>query len=126
MRSSLQSAANRPRRYQTRVRGASASHLRRPAPPVLMPHGMLTFAVPRESAPGETRVALIPDSIAKLVAAGHAVVVQSGAGESASHPDDAYLAAGARVAANFAATTAGAQLVVKVRAPSPEEIQALE
>ena len=86
---------------------------------------MLTIAVPRESAPGETRVALIPESVGRLTAAGHTVSVETSAGIAASHTDDAYLAMGATIATDFAATCAGAGVVLKVRAPSAAEIDAL-
>jgi len=86
---------------------------------------MLTIAVPRESAPGETRVALIPESVGRLAAAGHTVNVETGAGAAASHLDDAYVAAGARIAPDFAAACAGANVVLKVRAPSGAELDAI-
>ena len=51
--------------------------------------------VPRETAPGERRVALVPETVGKLAAAGFEVVVEPGAGDAASFPDDAYTEAGA-------------------------------
>ena len=58
---------------------------------------MLSIGVPRESAPGEQRVALIPETVAKLSQSGFEVRVEQGAGEAASHADAAYREAGARV-----------------------------
>ena len=55
------------------------------------------IGVPRETARGERRVALVPEIVGRLVAAGFGVVVESGAGMGAFHDDDAYRAAGARV-----------------------------
>src|SRR6266576_2369995 len=49
----------------------------------------------RETAPGERRVALVPETVGKLAGAGFDVVVEPGAGEAASFPDDAYAEAGA-------------------------------
>lgn len=57
----------------------------------------LTIAVPKETAPGETRVAATPDTVKKLVAMGCAVRIESGAGLSASYPDSAYEQAGANI-----------------------------
>jgi NAD(P) transhydrogenase subunit alpha len=83
------------------------------------------IAIPRETAPREQRVALIPETIAKLVKAGFQAAVETGAGLRAGHTDDAYRAAGATIANDFAGCVAGAQAVFKVREPSPEEIAAI-
>ncbi|MEJ8826912.1 NAD(P)(+) transhydrogenase (Re/Si-specific) subunit alpha, partial [Variovorax humicola] len=53
----------------------------------------MQFGIPRETAPGETRVAVTPETAKKLVAQGHTVRIQSGAGIAASVPDAAYQAA---------------------------------
>lgn len=79
----------------------------------------MRIGIPAESRPGETRVAATPETIKKYVAAKHSVVVQAGAGITASIPDDAYLAAGAQI--GTAAEAFGAELILKVRAPSAEE-----
>ena len=78
------------------------------------------IGVPAESAAGETRVAATPETVKKLVAQGHSVCVQSGAGVAASAPDAAYQAVGAEVV--DAASALGAELVLKVRAPSAPEL----
>ncbi len=78
------------------------------------------IGVPAESAAGETRVAATPETVKKLVAQGHSVRVQSGAGVAASAPDAAYQAVGAEVVA--AASALGAELVLKVRTPSAPEL----
>jgi len=65
-------------------------------------------------------VAATPETVKKLVAARHEVVVQAGAGIASSVPDDAYAAAGARIGS--AAEAFGADMVLKVRAPNPEEL----
>ncbi|HEX9268709.1 MAG TPA: Re/Si-specific NAD(P)(+) transhydrogenase subunit alpha [Candidatus Limnocylindria bacterium] len=81
----------------------------------------MKIGVPRETTAGERRVALVPEAVAKLVKAGSEVMVESGAGAGASHDDDAYRAAGATVATDRAAAL-GADVVLKVQKPTPEEI----
>jgi H+-translocating NAD(P) transhydrogenase subunit alpha len=83
------------------------------------------IGVPKEVFPGEKRVATAPEVVPKLVKLGFGVIVQSGAGEAASISDEAYAAAGARVVADAAAVWSGADIIFKVRAPSPEEVQAM-
>src|SRR5690349_24991806 len=68
------------------------------------------IAVPAETSPGELRVAITPDSAARLVKAGHVVRVQSGAGQRAGFPDASY---------------EGAELVCRVQPPSADEIVAI-
>ena len=75
----------------------------------------MKVGVPREVVPGERRVALVPDGVAKLVGRGLEVVVEAGAGVEAGFPDAAYVEAGARVA--DAAAAWGADVVVKVAPP---------
>jgi NAD(P) transhydrogenase subunit alpha len=79
----------------------------------------LRIAVPRESLPGERRVALVPESIKRLVKAGHEVVVEAGAGAAALYADEAYAAAGAILVPD---PWAEADVVVAVNAPTPEAI----
>jgi NAD(P) transhydrogenase subunit alpha len=79
----------------------------------------MRIGVPRESAAGERRVALVPELVGKLVPSGFEVLVQRGAGEAASFPDDAYEEAGARLVEDWA--EAEAEAVVKVQKPSDEE-----
>jgi len=80
----------------------------------------MLIGVPAETAAGETRVAVTPETAKKLVAQGHRVLVQSGAGVAASATDDAYRAAGAEIVDADAAL--GAELVLKVRAPDETEL----
>ena len=63
----------------------------------------MLIGVPKETAPGERRVALVPDSVARLVKSGHEVQIERGAGVSAFHLDADYEAAGATLAADAAA-----------------------
>ena len=83
-------------------------------------------AVTQERHAGETRVAATPETVKKLIAAGCAVTVEAGAGTRASYPDADYAAAGATVAKTLAATLKDADLLLKVRAPTPEEIEGLK
>jgi len=82
----------------------------------------LTIGVPRETFPGEKRVATVPEVVEKLVKLGFGVRVESGAGVDANFGDDAYQTAGATIAASAADLYAGADMVFKVRAPTPDEI----
>jgi NAD(P) transhydrogenase subunit alpha len=82
----------------------------------------LLVGVPRETAAGEKRVATVPDVVEKLVKLGFSVAVESGAGDAANFSDDDYRAAGARVVATAAELWAAADIVFKVRPPSPEEV----
>ncbi|CAN7778990.1 Re/Si-specific NAD(P)(+) transhydrogenase subunit alpha [Variovorax sp. LjRoot84] len=79
----------------------------------------MLIGVPAETAPGETRVAVTAETAKKLVAQGHTVRIQSGAGVAASVTDAAYQAAGAEIADGNGAF--GADIVLKVRAPSDAE-----
>ncbi len=76
----------------------------------------MKVGVPRESVPGERRVALVPDTVQKLVSEGLEVIVESGAGESAGFTDAAYTEAGAKVAGD-AASVYETDVVVKVAPP---------
>lgn len=86
---------------------------------------MVRVAVPKETIAGETRVALVPESVGKLVKAGIEVVVQAGAGESASLQDAAYQTAGATLVGTAADLFAGGGVIVKVQRPTAEEVRLL-
>ncbi|WP_338440652.1 Re/Si-specific NAD(P)(+) transhydrogenase subunit alpha [uncultured Aquabacterium sp.] len=79
----------------------------------------MLIGIPMETFAGETRVAVTPETVKKLKAQGHTLRVQSGAGVSASVTDEAYVAAGAEI--TDVAGALGADMVLKVRAPSAEE-----
>jgi H+-translocating NAD(P) transhydrogenase subunit alpha len=91
----------------------------------LFAHDVMRIGLPRETADHERRVALVPDSITKLVKAGHEVRVERGAGVSAGFPDAQYEAAGATLVADFAAAVDGAHVVAKVQRPDRDEIAQL-
>jgi NAD(P) transhydrogenase subunit alpha len=86
----------------------------------------LTLAVPKETAPNERRVALIPDAVKKYAGSGHTVLVESGAGANAFISDDAYAAVGAKIVPDAAALYAGADLVLKIQKPTAEELALLK
>ncbi len=76
----------------------------------------MRIGIPKETATGERRVALIPETIARL-GEGVEVIVETGAGAAASFPDDAYRDAGATIGDPWAA-----DVVAKVAAPSVDEV----
>jgi NAD(P) transhydrogenase subunit alpha len=78
----------------------------------------MRIAVPKESAPQEQRVALVPESCKKLIQAGYELAVEAGAGTTAGFGDAAYQDVGAAVAADPAALLGSADLVLKVNAPA--------
>jgi NAD(P) transhydrogenase subunit alpha len=81
----------------------------------------MLIGIPRETRAGETRVAATPETVKKLAASGaNQIVVEAGAGTGSSIPDAQYEAAGARIGSDTDAL--GADIVLKVRAPSAEEI----
>lgn len=78
------------------------------------------IGIPKETRDGETRVAATPETVKKYVGGKHTVVVERGAGTAARYLDDAYEAAGATLGS--AQDALGAELVMKVRAPSAAEL----
>jgi NAD(P) transhydrogenase subunit alpha len=81
------------------------------------------IVVPAESRPGERRVALTPDAVSPLVDAGHAVGIESGAGQEALATNEGYEAAGAMV--RDGDVLDGAELVFHVRPLLPEQVRRL-
>jgi NAD(P) transhydrogenase subunit alpha len=79
----------------------------------------MLIGVPAETTAGETRVAMTPETAKKLIAQGHSILVQSGAGVAASVTDDAYAAVGVQI--TDAASAWGCDLVLKVRGPQTQE-----
>ncbi len=85
----------------------------------------LTVGVVKETAPRERRVALDPDGVARVLAAGCAVVVQAGAGDGSWFSDSAYADAGATIAADATGLVAAASVLLCVRPPAPEIVNTL-
>ncbi|MBD5635092.1 MAG: NAD(P)(+) transhydrogenase (Re/Si-specific) subunit alpha, partial [Candidatus Eremiobacteraeota bacterium] len=86
----------------------------------------MLIGVPTETAPGERRVALVPETIGRLAKSGHTVLVERGAGAAASFTDEAYEGSGATLAADAAEVFAKAELVVKVSRPNDAELQSMK
>ena len=86
---------------------------------------MVTIAVTPEEA-GETRVALSPETAKKLTALGATVKVASGAGSRSRFSDAAYQAAGATIAATPSEAASGADILLKVRRPTADEVKSLK
>jgi NAD(P) transhydrogenase subunit alpha len=85
----------------------------------------MQIGVPKETAAGENRVALVPEVAGKLVASGLEIVVQRGAGTAAMIPDELYEKAGARLV-DDPAEVYGSDVVLKVAAPTEDEAAALK
>jgi H+-translocating NAD(P) transhydrogenase subunit alpha len=85
----------------------------------------MKVGVARETAPGERRVALVPEALGKLTAAGLEILVEAGAGAGSSIPDSAYVDAGATVVQTVE-MYAQADVVLRVQKPSPAEAAILK
>ena len=81
----------------------------------------MKIGIPRETRPGETRIAATPETVKKYVSGKHSVMVETGAGAGAMIPDADYVAAGAQMV-DAATLYDVAELLLKVRPPQPEEI----
>lgn len=81
----------------------------------------MKIGVPKEIKTNENRVALVPGGAEALVAAGHSVVVERGAGEGSGFPDEIYEAAGATILPDADATWAAADMIMKVKEPISAE-----
>ena len=86
----------------------------------------MRVGVPKEIKVHEYRVGLTPTSVAELVAAGHEVAVETGAGAGIDFSDRDYRAAGAKILPDAARLFSWADMIVKVKEPQPEEIALLE
>jgi len=82
----------------------------------------MKVAVVKEGAPGERRVALVPEAVQKLTQAGLEVLVEKGAGDSAWYPDDMYEAAGATIATSDE-LYAAADVILTVTRPEPSRLR---
>lgn len=82
----------------------------------------MQIGIPAETVVGENRVAATPETVKKLISAGHSVVIERGAGVKAAYIDSVYEQVGAKITDD---AYTGSQIVLKVRAPKGEEIQKL-
>ncbi|CAH0016943.1 unnamed protein product [Clonostachys rhizophaga] len=95
--------------------------------PPTVPFANLTVGVPTEIFEGERRVALTPANVALLLKKGYGkVLVQRGAGSHADFLDDAYKAAGATLVDSAQAVWSGADIILKVRSPSLDEVELMK
>ena len=85
----------------------------------------MKIAVPKERAPGERRVALVPDIVAKFVKGGHTVTIERGAGTSAGYTDAAFETAGAALVPDLGSAYAETDVVVRVAKPSDAELDGI-
>ena len=86
----------------------------------------MKIAVPRDAYPGETRVSLIPEHVAKLVKAGAEVSIESGLGKTLRIVDDQYAEAGATVVADRNTLIEEADMILRIRKPLPEEVDRMK
>jgi NAD(P) transhydrogenase subunit alpha len=86
----------------------------------------MRISVLKETAPGERRVAFLPDAAAKLIKSGNEIVVERGAGATAGALDEAYADAGATIAPDARGACSGTGLVLKVQPPSRDEAALLD
>lgn len=86
----------------------------------------MKIAVPKDAHPGETRAALIPEHVAKLVKAGAEVSVESGLGQTLRIADNSYAEAGATMAADRNALIEKADMILRIRKPLPEEVDRMK
>lgn len=85
----------------------------------------MRIGIPTETRLGETRVAATPETVKKLLATGHTVMVQQGAGAGASIPDADFAAAGAQMS-DAATVFSQSEIVLKVKAPTDDELAQLK
>src|SRR3954465_5916064 len=81
----------------------------------------MKIGVPKEIKTNENRIALVPAGAEALIAAGHSVLVETGAGMGSGFPDGAYPARGAKIGADAAAVWKGSEMIMKVKEPIEKE-----
>ena len=81
----------------------------------------MKIGVPKEIKTNENRVALVPAGAEAMVAAGHSVMIEKGAGEGSGFPDSAYTSVGAKVCADADAVWREAEMIMKVKEPIKPE-----
>ena len=86
----------------------------------------MNIAVPRDAHPGETRVSLIPEHVAKLVKAGAEISIESGLGQTLRIVDDQYADAGAAVVSDRNTLIQEADMILRIRKPLPDEVERMK
>src|ERR671932_120806 len=120
-RSSVEAVTSRPSRVAVRAGRRIAGSCPGAACSARIPCAEMRLGVPKETAPGERRVALVPEAVGRLAGAGFEVAVERGAGAAAAFPDEAFAEAGATLVDN----AFDADAVVKVQKPSTAEAEEL-
>ena len=85
----------------------------------------VVIAVPKEQAPGEQRVACVPEVVQKMTKSGYEVRIEHSAGSNAYYPDDLYLAAGAKISSSRTELLNGARIVLQVQPPTVADVDQL-
>ena len=83
----------------------------------------MKIAIPKERRAGERRVAAAPETVGKLIALGFSVTVETGAGEAAAFPDNAYKDAGANIVSSISTVCKSAEIILKVQGPTEAELK---
>lgn len=86
----------------------------------------MIIAIPRETVPGERRVALVAESVKRLVGKKHEVVIEAGAGLGAECSDEEFRGAGARIESSTEAVYAAADVLLKIQPPEAVEVERLK
>lgn len=86
----------------------------------------MTILIPKETTPNETRVPILPDAAARLVALGAQVEIETGLGATVQVEDDAYVAAGAEVVGDISKALSEADVVLRLNPPTAEQVAALK
>jgi NAD(P) transhydrogenase subunit alpha len=86
----------------------------------------MKIGIPKETAPGEKRIALIPETVKKLAAKKIETVVETGAGAASSFSDEEYTAAGAQIASSFEDVVAKSDAIIKIVRPNDAEMSKLK
>src|SRR5678815_994914 len=86
----------------------------------------MKIGIPKETAPGERRVALIPETVKKLAAKKIETVVETGAGMASSFSDAEYITAGATIASSYEDLIAKSDAIIRIVRPSDAELAKLK
>src|SRR5438552_17717756 len=86
----------------------------------------MKIGIPKETAPGERRVALIPETVKKLAAKKIETIVETGAGAASSFSDEEYTAAGATIASSFEDLVSKSDAILKIVRPNDADLAKLK
>lgn len=84
------------------------------------------ISIPKERSAHERRVAISPDTVKRLVMAGHSVTIETDAGRASDFTDAAFKGAGAKIMKDFGDTVKGADVILKVQAPNKDELKQIK